>query len=116
MNDLGSGCCSVGGAVASNSRGRQFESSHRQIYVLNIYCQLYWKDENKEKEADNGQFFEKFFLNDICSWIFSFILLKILEEHLGITKQQRTLAEGDILLHWYGVIPGFLRQAKAHSD
>ena len=26
--------------------------------VLNIvYCQLYWKDENKEKEAGNGPFF-----------------------------------------------------------
>ena len=28
--------------------------------VLNIvYCQLYWKDENKEKEAGNGPFFKK---------------------------------------------------------
>ena len=24
--------------------------------ILNIYCQLYWTDENKEKEADNGPF------------------------------------------------------------
>ena len=24
--------------------------------ILNIYCQLYWKDENKEKEAGNGIF------------------------------------------------------------
>ena len=45
----GSGCGSVGRAVTSNSRGPRFESSHRQKYKLNIYCQLYWIDENKEK-------------------------------------------------------------------
>ena len=51
------GCGSVGRAVASNSRGPQFKSSHRQKIILNIaYCQLYWKDENKEKEAGNGTF------------------------------------------------------------
>ena len=53
----GGGCGSVGRAVASNSRGLWFESSHRQKIILNIYCQLYWKDENKEKEAENGPFF-----------------------------------------------------------
>ena len=42
---LGSGCGSVGRVVASKSRGPQFESSHR-----NVYCQLYLKDENKEKK------------------------------------------------------------------
>ena len=26
---------------------------------MNIYCLLYWKDENKEKEAGNGLFFKK---------------------------------------------------------
>ena len=26
-------------------------------FILNIvYCQLYWKDENEEKEAENGPF------------------------------------------------------------
>ena len=35
----------------SYSRGPRFES-----ILLNIYCQLYWKDENKEKEAGNGPF------------------------------------------------------------
>ena len=54
---LGSGCGSVGWAVASNSRGPSFESSHCQKFILNIYCQMYWKDENKEKEAWNGPFF-----------------------------------------------------------
>ena len=56
---MGSGGGSVGRAVASDSRGPRFESSHRQKFILNIYCQLYWKDENKEKEAGNGPFFKK---------------------------------------------------------
>ena len=58
LKDLkaGSGGGSVGRAVASDSRGPWFESSHRQKFILNIYCQLYWKDENKEKEARNGPF------------------------------------------------------------
>ena len=56
---LGSGCGSVGRAVASNSRDPQFESSHCQKFILNTYCQLCWKDENKEKEAGNGPFFNK---------------------------------------------------------
>ena len=55
----GSGCGSVGRAVASDSRGLQFEFSHWQKIILNIYCQLYWKDENKEKEAESGPFKNK---------------------------------------------------------
>ena len=54
-----SGGGSVGRAVASNSRGPRFESSHQQKFISNIYWQLYWKDENKEKEAWNGPFFKK---------------------------------------------------------
>ena len=42
--------------VTSDSRGPRFESSHRQKYKLNVCCQLYWKDENKEKEAGIGHF------------------------------------------------------------
>ena len=38
---LGSGCGSVGRAVAFDTRGPRFESSHRQKFILNIYCQLY---------------------------------------------------------------------------
>ena len=30
-------------------------------FILNIFCQLDWKDENKEKEAGNGPFFKKIF-------------------------------------------------------
>ena len=54
---LGQWCGAVGRAVASNSRGPRFESSHRQI-LLNIYLLLTVsrKDENKEKEAGNGTF------------------------------------------------------------
>ena len=56
VKTMGSGCGSVGRAVASDSRGPQFESSQQQKFILNIYCQLYWKDENKEKDAENGPF------------------------------------------------------------
>ena len=58
---MGSGCGSVGRAVASNTRGPGFESSHRQL-LLNIYLLLTVcrKDENKEKEAGNGPIFKKY--------------------------------------------------------
>ena len=47
---MGSGCGAVGRAVAYNTRGPRFDSSHRQL-LLNIYLQLTVcrKDENKEK-------------------------------------------------------------------
>ena len=66
---FGSGCGSVGRAVASDTRGPQFESSHQQkfIYKWNI-CLLstvYWKDENKEKEAGNGPFLKKSVFNQL---------------------------------------------------
>ena len=38
--DLGSGCGSVGRAVATDSRGPWLESSHWQKFILYIYCQL----------------------------------------------------------------------------
>ena len=52
----GSGCDAVGRAVASDTRGPRFESSHRQIYM---YYQLYWKDENKEKRGRERPNFKK---------------------------------------------------------
>ena len=60
LESLGSGCGSVGRAVASDTRGPLFESSHRQkfIYILNI-CLLstvYRRDKYKEKEAGFGPF------------------------------------------------------------
>ena len=57
----GSGCGSVGRAFASNSRGPRFEPSHWKKLYWTIQCQLYWKDENKEKEAENGPFKKKHF-------------------------------------------------------
>ena len=35
-NILGSGCGSVGRAVASDTRGSRFESSHQQTFIRNI--------------------------------------------------------------------------------
>ena len=61
---MGSGCSSVGIAVASDARGPRFESRHRQKLILNVYCQLYWKDENKEKEAAICPFKNTCFLMD----------------------------------------------------
>ena len=51
------GCGAVGRAVASDTRGSGYESSHQQL-LLNIYLLLTVcrKDENKEKEAGNGPF------------------------------------------------------------
>ena len=58
---LGSGCGSVGRVVASDTKGPQFESSHRQkfIYLLNIclLSSVYWKDENKEKRGQEWPIF-----------------------------------------------------------
>ena len=56
INAMGSDCGAVGRAVASNTRGPWFESSHRQL-LLNIHLLLTVcrKDKNKEKkEAANG--------------------------------------------------------------
>ena len=54
---LGSGCGAVGRAVAYNTRGPGFESSHWQL-LLNIYLLLTVcrKDENKEKRSGMAHF------------------------------------------------------------
>ena len=57
VHKLGSGCGSVGRAVTSDSRGSQFESSHRRKFIMNILLLTVLKDENKDKEAGNGPFF-----------------------------------------------------------
>ena len=56
----GSGCGAVGRAVAYDTRGPRFESSHRQL-LLNIYLLLTVcrKDENKEKRPGMAHFFKK---------------------------------------------------------
>ena len=55
----GSGCGAVGRAVASDTRGPRFESSHRRnfIHVFTINC--IEKTKIKKKEAGNGPFFLK---------------------------------------------------------
>ena len=55
---MGSGCGAVGRAVAYDTRGPGFESSHRQL-LLNIYLLLTVcrKDENKEKRSGMAHFF-----------------------------------------------------------
>ena len=59
----GSSCGSVGWAVASNTRGPQFESSHRQtlywrfVYLFAINC--IEKMKINKKEAGNGPLLEK---------------------------------------------------------
>ena len=58
ITEKGSGCGAVGRAVASETRGPGFESSHLQL-LLNIYLLLTVcrNDENKQKEAGNGPLF-----------------------------------------------------------
>ena len=56
----GSGCGAVGRAVAYDTRGPGFESTHWQL-LLNIYLLLTVcrKDENKEKRSGMAHFFKK---------------------------------------------------------
>ena len=52
LSNVGSGCGSEGRAVASDARGPRFKFSHQQnLYGTFVYCQQYWKDENKEKSV-----------------------------------------------------------------
>ena len=50
-NDIGSGCGTIGKALASCIKDAQFESSHRQF----LYRQLYLKDKDDEKETGNDR-------------------------------------------------------------
>ena len=53
--EIGSGCGTVGRAVASVTRGYGFESSLR-LLLLNVYLLL--KDENKEKRGQESTIFK----------------------------------------------------------
>ena len=56
---MGSGCCAVGRAVASDTTGPGVESSHWQL-LLNNYLLLticLKRPKINEKEAENGHFF-----------------------------------------------------------
>ena len=61
---LGSGCCSVGRAVASDTRGPRFEFSHRQLllnqYFLLTVCR---KDENERKRGRKWPIRQRLFLS-----------------------------------------------------
>ena len=50
---MGSGCGTVGRAVASDTSDPKFEYSH-PILLFSLNC---FERHNKEKEAGNGQFF-----------------------------------------------------------
>ena len=50
----GSGCGSVGRAIASGPRGPRFESSHRHKVYIEYFC--LFKIRKKKKEAGNGPF------------------------------------------------------------
>ena len=54
---MGSGCDSVGRAVASDTRGPLFISNHHKTlyYLYNAKCTIE-KNENKEKEVRDEQF------------------------------------------------------------
>ena len=66
-----SGCGSVGRAVASDTRGPQFESSHRQknyLYRTFVYCQLcFEKTKIEKKRPGMAHFFLKKNGNEIFS-------------------------------------------------
>ena len=57
---IGQWCGTVDSVVAYGNKGARFESSHQQLllnnYLLLTVCS---KDENKEKEAENGPFFKR---------------------------------------------------------
>ena len=80
---MGSGCGSVGRVVNSDSRGPQFESSHWQKVILNIYCQLYWKGENKAKSGREWPFFKKTVQTDQCDQ-----MIRLLFRNLAIYNKE----------------------------
>ena len=57
---MGSGCSSVGRAVASNTRGPRFESRHRQIFMEHLFTVNCIVLKRRKKEAGNGPFFNFF--------------------------------------------------------
>ena len=50
----GSGCGSVGRAVASDTRDLRFETSHWQDFIMNIFTVTVEKTKIKKKEAGNS--------------------------------------------------------------
>ena len=69
FRELGSGCGSVGGAVASNARGPRFEYSHRQTFIYRTcICLLSTISENrkmKKKWPGMAKYLQKSFGDQI---------------------------------------------------
>ena len=64
---MGSGCGAVGRAVAYNTRGPRFNSSHRQLLLnINVLLTVCRKDENKEKRPGMAHLLKK---SIVSSWI-----------------------------------------------
>ena len=60
MNQMGSGCGSVGRAVAFDTRDPRFDSSHQQTFIKHLFnVNCVEKTKIKKKEAGNGPFFFK---------------------------------------------------------
>ena len=55
----------------------RFESSQWQKIILNIYCQLYWKDKNKEIRGQDWPIFKTFFDYSLSLSLSSFIFLPL---------------------------------------
>ena len=51
MDEVGSGCGSVGRAVASNTRDPRFESQHGQNFIYQLYI---YKEKTKIKKKMQG--------------------------------------------------------------
>ena len=64
----GSGCGSVGRAVASYTRDPRFKSRHRQNFTYQLYNR---KDKNREKEAGNGPALKKLNPTQVSGAMFS---------------------------------------------
>ena len=92
-NQWGNGRGAVGRVVASNSRGPMFQSSHQQHCIFNSYRQMYWKEENKEKEGGNERIFLKKtvgFIASILAWAPSVCSEKIAKCLLKLPKNDFT--------------------------
>ena len=74
--------------VDSDTKSSQFESSHWQnfIYWTFIYCQLYWKDENKEKSGRERPVFKK----NVDTFIHSTVLIFLNKCYLEDRSETQT--------------------------
>ena len=76
--------------VAFKARGPRFESSHRWKFLFTVYCQLYWKDEIKEKGGFGMAHLKTLLQVAQCSNEFRIEFIKYLSIWASI-KSQRNL-------------------------